>query len=137
MTTAMTTAKRRLAFGRGRRAELIAAWWLRLKGYRILAHGFRVPVGEIDLIARRGRTIALVEVKARADLETAHAAISARQRQRIERAAVSFLQRHPSLAKCDIRFDVVLLAPRRAPRHLRDAWRRDGPLRGADGTSIL
>ncbi len=134
---AVNTERRRRAFGRGRRGERIAAWWLRLKGYRILAQGFRVPVGEIDLIARRGRTIALVEVKARTDLETAYAAIGARQRQRIERAAASFLQRHPALARCDIRFDVVLLVPGRRPRHLTDAWRRDGAWRGASGTPIL
>ena len=122
----MTRIKRRLAYGRGQRAEVIAAWWLRLKGYRILARGYRVPVGEIDLVARRGRTLALVEVKARADLLTAHTAISPRQRRRIERAAVSFLQRHPALTHCDVRFDVVLLAPGRRPRHLADAWRPDG-----------
>jgi putative endonuclease len=138
----MSIARRRLAYGRGRRAELIAAWWLRLKGYRILVHGFRVPVGEIDLIARRGRTLALVEVKARADIATAHTAVSPRQRRRIERAAASFLQRHPALAQCEVRFDVVLLAPRRRPRHLTDAWRHDGKFhggawRGADGTPIL
>lgn len=133
----MTKARRRLAYGRGRRAELIAAWWLRLNGYRILARGFRVPVGEIDLVARRGRTIALVEVKARADLETAHAAIGNRQRRRIERAAASFLQRYPALARCDIRFDVVLLAPGRRPRHLTDAWRDSGTLHGAGGPPIL
>ncbi|HEY5597871.1 MAG TPA: YraN family protein [Kiloniellales bacterium] len=117
--------RRRLAYGRGRRAELMAAWWLRLKGYRILARGFRVPVGEIDLIARRGRTLALVEVKARPDLATAHAAIGPRQRRRVARAAASFLQRNPALAECDVRFDVVLLAPGRRPRHLAGAWRSD------------
>ena len=134
---AFSKERRRLAYGRGRRAELVAAWWLRLKGYRILARGFRVPVGEIDLVARRGRTIALVEVKARAELETARAAISARQRRRIERAAASFLQRYPALARCDIRFDVVLLAPRRRPRHLTDAWRYSGTWHGAGGPPIL
>ena len=123
---AFSREQRRRAFGRGRRAELIAAWWLRLKGYHILAHGFRVPVGEIDLIARRGRTLALVEVKARADLPTAHTAISPRQRRRIERAAASFLQRNPALAGYDVRFDVVLLASGRRPRHLIDAWRPQG-----------
>jgi putative endonuclease len=103
----------------------VAAWWLRLKGYRILARDFRVAVGEIDLIARRGRTLALVEVKARPDLATAQAAIGPRQRRRIARAAASFVQRHPALAECDMRFDVVLLAPRHRPRHLPGAWRND------------
>ena len=56
----MTRETRRQAYGRGRRAEAQAAWWLRLKGYRILARGFRVPAGEIDLIARRGRVLAHV-----------------------------------------------------------------------------
>jgi putative endonuclease len=121
----MSRLRRRRAYGLGRRAEWMAAWWLRLKGYRILARDFRVAVGEIDLVARRGRTLALVEVKARPDLATAHAAIGPRQRRRIARAAASFVQRHPALADCDIRFDVVLLAPHRRPRHLPGAWRSD------------
>jgi putative endonuclease len=58
--------KRQSAERGGRRAESLAAWWLRLKGWRILARRVRTPVGEIDLVARRGRTIAFVEVKARA-----------------------------------------------------------------------
>lgn len=119
----MTRETRRRAYGRGRRAETLAAWWLRLKGYRVLARGFRVAAGEIDLIARRGRLLALVEVKARPSLAEARAAILPRQRERIARAAEVFLQRHPGLAGLDLRFDVVLLAPGRRPRHLADAWR--------------
>ncbi len=118
----MTRETRRRAYGRGRRAEALAAWWLRLKGYRILARGFRVPSGEIDLIARRGRVLAHVEVKARPSLEEAREALTPRQRQRIERAAAAFLQQHPGLAGLDQRFDVVLLAPRRRPHHLENAW---------------
>lgn len=115
------TARRR-AYGRGRRAETVAAWWLRLKGYRILARGFRVPVGEVDLIARRGRVLALVEVKTRGSLAAAGEAMTLRQRRRIARAAAAFLQRHPKFAGLDLRFDVVLIAPYRRPRHLVDAW---------------
>ena len=59
---------RRTAYLFGQKAETLAALWLRLKGYRILARRFRAPPGEIDLVARRGRVLALVEVKARADL---------------------------------------------------------------------
>ena len=118
----MTRETRRRAYGRGRRAEALAAWWLRLKGYRILARGFRVPAGEIDLIARRGRVLAHVEVKARPSLEAARAALTPRQRRRIERAAAAFLQQHPGLAGLDQRFDVMLLAPGRRPRHLENAW---------------
>ena len=121
----MTPARRRRAWRRGRRAEGLAACWLRLKGYRILARGFRVGVGEIDLIARRGRVLALVEVKARARLAAAGESVSRRQRERIGRAAEAFLQRHPRLDKLDLRFDVVLIAPGQWPRHIADAWRVD------------
>jgi putative endonuclease len=119
----MTRERRRRAYGRGRRAEALAAWWLRLKGYRILARDFRVASGEIDLIARRGRVIALVEVKARPSLDEAREALLPHQRARIERAAQVFLQRHPGLAGLDLRFDVVLLAPKHRPHHVIDAWR--------------
>ena len=121
----MTLARRRRAWRRGRRAEGLAACWLRLKGYRVLARGFRVGVGEIDLIARRGRVLALVEVKARARLAAAGESVSRRQRERIGRAAEAFLQRHPRLGKLDLRFDVVLIAPGQWPRHIADAWRVD------------
>ena len=119
----MSREKRRRAYGRGRRAEALAAWWLRLKGYRILARDFRVPSGEIDLIARRGRVLAFVEVKARPGLDEARAAVLPRQRRRIERATAVFLQRNPVLSGLDLRFDVVLLAPKRRPHHIEDAWR--------------
>jgi putative endonuclease len=121
----MTQARRRRAWHRGRQAETLAACWLRLKGYRILARGFRVNVGEIDLIARRGRLLALVEVKARARLADAGESLSRGQKQRIGRAAQVFLQRHPHLGELDLRFDVVLIAPWQWPRHISDAWRED------------
>jgi putative endonuclease len=124
----MTRETRRKAYGRGRRAETLAAWWLRFKGYRILARGFRVAAGEIDLIARRGRLIALVEVKARPTLDQARNAILPRQRERIARAAEVFLQRHPELAGLSLRFDVVLLAPGQRPHHLANAWHIEQPL---------
>ncbi len=117
------SAARRRAYGYGRRAERWAAWWLRLKGYRVLARDFRVPAGEIDLVVRRGGVLALVEVKARSSLDEAARALDARQRRRIERAGAAFLQRRPDLAGMDLRFDMVLLAPGRWPRHMADAWR--------------
>ena len=116
-------AARRAAERRGRRGERAAAWWLRLKGYRILAQGFRLAVGEIDLVARRGAVLAFVEVKSRPDLGEAAAAIGPVQRQRIARAAEAFLQRHPGLAALSPRFDAILVAPGRWPRHIEDAWR--------------
>jgi len=111
----------------GRRAETLAAWWLRLKFYRILARDLRTPVGEVDLIARRGRVLAFVEVKRRATLAEALNAISPRQRQRIARAGEAFLARHPKLTGLDIRFDVVAILPGAWPYHLPGAWTQDPP----------
>jgi putative endonuclease len=121
----MSRRARRRAWRRGRRGERLAAWWLRLKGYRILARDFRSAVGEIDLVARRGRLLALVEVKARPSLAEAGEAIGRHQRERIGRAAKAFLQRHPSLGTLDLRFDAVLIVPGRWPRHVPDAWREE------------
>lgn len=109
----------------GRLAETVAAWSLRLRGYRIVARRFRTPLGEIDLIARRGRCLAFVEVKARSDVEQALAALGPRQRGRTLRAAELFLLRHPDHAGCMFRFDLIAVRPWRLPRHLVDAWRAD------------
>ena len=85
-----------------------------------------MPVGEIDIVAKRGAVLAAIEVKARPSRATASEAISLRQRRRIARALDHFLQRRPDLARLTLRFDVMLVAPRRIPYHLRDAWRSDG-----------
>ncbi len=110
----------------GRWAEALAAWRLRLSGYRILARRFRASQGEVDLVARRGRVLAMVEVKARADAGSAADALQSRQRRRIERAALAFLQRHPEFSALRLRFDLMLIVPRRWPRHIIDAWRPAG-----------
>jgi putative endonuclease len=117
--------KRRAALRRGRFAESLAVWWLRLKGYRILGRDLRLGVGEIDILARRGRLLVAIEVKHRPDLLTAGEAIDARSRERIARALSRWLARHPNLAALDLRFDAVLVVPGRWPRHLPDAWRPD------------
>jgi Holliday junction resolvase-like predicted endonuclease/osmotically-inducible protein OsmY len=105
----------------GRRAEWLAAWLLRLKGYRIVTRNLRTPVGELDLVARRGRTLAVVEVKRRAGADPGHA-IDAASRTRIARATDWLLARRPDLANLDRRYDAVLCQPRRWPRHLPNAW---------------
>jgi len=89
----------------------------------VLARRYRSPVGEIDIIAKRGRIVAIVEVKARAQASDAAEALTARQRARIARAASAFLQAHPALGACDLRFDAIALTRWQWPLHLRDAWR--------------
>lgn len=108
---------------RGRWAEALAAWSLRLRGYRVLARRYRTPVGEIDLVVRRRRLVAFVEVKARAELDQALGALNARQQARTRRAAEWFLLRHPGYADCELRFDLITVQPWRLPRHLSNAWR--------------
>jgi putative endonuclease len=119
----MARAGRVRATRRGSTGEWLAALRLMAVGYRIVARNFRSPVGEIDLIARRGRTLVFVEVKHRGDHDAAAFAILPRQQARICRAAEAFLAARPELATFSLRFDAMLIAPWRAPRHVIDAWR--------------
>lgn len=106
----------------GHRAEALAAWFLRAKFYAILARRYKTPVGEIDLIASRFGTIVFVEVKARRAGAREGEALEAVNQQRILRAAQYWLSRHPEQAATPLRFDVVLIAPNRWPRHFRNAF---------------
>jgi putative endonuclease len=114
--------ERQVAFRLGLSAELRAAALLIAKGYRIRARRWRSPIGEIDLVARRGGVLVFAEVKARASFDTAAEAITPRQRQRIATAAAVWLARYPDQRIRSIRFDVILVAPRRLPRHIRNAF---------------
>jgi putative endonuclease len=113
--------RRAAAERRGRRAEVIAAWWLRLHGWRILAQRARVPGGEVDLVARRGRTLAFVEVKNRKD---EHAAGLALDRNRLRRVAVAAERLSARYGQgCNIiRVDALFIVPGRWPRHVPDVW---------------
>jgi putative endonuclease len=121
------TTERRVAAERGgRRAEALAAWLLRLKGYRILARRYRTPAGEIDLVVRRGRLIAFVEVKHRADEAAALDAVTPASRRRIANAAALWIARNPAAATFDQRFDVIVSRPGRLPRHIPSAFDAEG-----------
>jgi putative endonuclease len=110
------------AFRTGLSAEACAAAYLIVKGYRILARRFRTPYGEIDIVARRRNLLAFVEVKARASLDEAAYAVTERQQRRIVEAAQAWLMAHPEHGDFDLRFDVMLIAPRHLPRHLLAAF---------------
>jgi putative endonuclease len=118
---------RHAAQARGRWSETLCVWHLWLRGWSVLARGFTVGrgsgAGEVDIIARRGDLVAFIEVKARADWEQAAEAVGERQRRRIVRAAEAFLATHPGLDDKTVRFDAMLVAPGRWPKHLPDAWR--------------
>lgn len=110
------------AFQTGLSAESKASAYLIAKGYRILARRFRTPYGEIDIVARRRGLLAFVEVKARASLDEAAYSVTPQQRQRIVAAAQAWLMTHPEHADFEMRFDVVLIAPKHLPRHLMAAF---------------
>ncbi len=118
--------KRVVAETRGRRSETLAAWALRLKGYRILARRQKTPLGEIDMVALPlFGPVCFIEVKARAALGQAALSVSQQQRTRIARAANLYLASRPALMARGARFDIVAVAPGHWPRHHADAWRAE------------
>jgi putative endonuclease len=106
---------------RGRGAETIACWYLRLHGWRIVARRARVPGGEVDIVAKRGRTLAFVEVKARADLGSAEFSLDDWRLRRVAVAAERLLPRYMTGVD-DVRIDAIFIVPFRWPRHLVNVW---------------
>lgn len=113
----------RRAYRAGLRAEALARLLLRLKGYRIIASRARTRAGEIDLVARRGAILAFIEVKSRREQTEAHLALLPPQQKRLARAAEAYAASRPEFFSLTWRFDLIICAPRRLPRHLMDAWR--------------
>jgi putative endonuclease len=111
-----------VAFRLGISAESRAAAFLLAKGFRILARRWKSPLGEIDIIARRRHLLIFVEVKARANLDDAAWSVTARQQARIAAAAEIWLAQFPDDNIRDIRFDAMLVAPGRIPRHIPAAF---------------
>ena len=117
---------RQAAHRHGHRSESVAALWLRLKGYRILARRLKTRAGEIDLVAAAPfGPVCFVEVKARADTRAAADSVGMSQQTRIGRAASLYLASRPGLARRGSRFDIVAIAPKSLPVHHRDVWRPD------------
>lgn len=116
------SSKRIQAHLGGHRGEALAAWFLRLQFYRIVARRYRTPVGEIDLVAERWGTTVFVEVKARSRAASEGETLEAVNQERIVRAAQYWLAKHPAKAETNLRFDVIFLARRRWPRHVTNAF---------------
>ncbi len=117
----MKSPKRQAAELRGRDGERRAAWWLWLRGWRILDQRVRTPAGEVDIVARRGSLVAFVEVKTRKTAAELDFAIDARRLARVAAAAELLMPRYAGPGD-DIRVDVILIAPRTLPRHIENAW---------------
>ncbi len=114
---------RKQAEKRGRRAEWLAAMFLRLKGYKVLETRFKTSGGEIDIIAKMGQTLVAVEVKQRPNLQLSHDALTATGLRRIENAAAAYQENHANLHELDLRFDAIFVLPNLRIHHLKDAWR--------------
>jgi putative endonuclease len=121
----MPDARRARAERHGRLAELAALWALRLKGYRLLAHRYKSPHGEIDLIMRRGQVTAFIEVKARHSADEAIDSVTPFQAKRIAAAARNWMSRDARAARDFCRFDIVAVSPYHWPRHLENAFYGD------------
>ncbi|MCV0425995.1 MAG: YraN family protein [Roseibium sp.] len=124
-TKSAAADKRRRAYAQGLSAETWAAWYLRLTGWRILKHRYKTKVGEIDLIAKRRKTVAFVEVKARKSRRAALEAVTPASQKRISRAAKIFVAQHPKAGFYTLRFDVIVIRPWALPERIAnafDAW---------------
>ncbi len=117
--------KRQRAEHRGRTGEWMAEQFMTLQGFALLARRARTPVGEIDLVMKRGDLIAMVEVKTYRDSKRAEEWVTPRQKRRITRAAEHWISQQNRLYSCAIRFDVIVLRPWRAPLHIKNAWSAD------------
>lgn len=122
MTRLAAPEARKRAERRGRWSEWTAAFFLMLKGYRILAMRYRVRAGEVDIIARRGELVAFVEVKARRDLMAAVDAVTFASQDRIRAAGDHWLARQPDAARLSLRYDIVAITPWKLPRHYQGAF---------------
>lgn len=107
----------------GRRGEIVSALWLIAKGYRILGFRLKTRAAEIDLLAMRGDTLVVVEVKRRTSLAVALDAVSHEQRERLRRAGAQIAATRPAFAGASVRLDLMALAPGRLPMHIPDAWK--------------
>ena len=112
---------REAAEKRGRGAETLACWYLRLTGWRILARRARVPGGEVDIVARRGKTLAFVEVKARATADAAANSLDAWRLRRVVVAAERLAPRYLR-ATDELRIDAMFIVPGKLPQHLPNVW---------------
>lgn len=129
MTARRTSASRRRAEARGRFAERLCALRLTLTLWRVIDRRARTGAGEIDLVAVRGGVLCFIEVKARANAETALAAVSPRQRERMLRAGSLWRARHVRFAHLQPRFDLMVVTPGRWPRRIESAF--EAETRGA------
>lgn len=123
--TTIRSARGAKARREGRGAETLAALWLMVRGWRVLGFRLETPQGEIDLLARRGGVLGVMEVKRRRTLDEALDAVTPAQRARLRAAGENLAAKRADLAGLAVRLDLIAIGPRGLPRHLPDAWPQD------------
>lgn len=114
--------KDKQTYQKGLRAELLSKLWLWTFGYSILEQRYKTPMGEIDLIARKGKHIAFIEIKYRQTFEEAAYSITDHQKKRINKAALLWLAKEEQLGFDSLSFDVILVSPWKLPHHIKNAF---------------
>lgn len=113
-------------YRKGKRAEFLARWYMILHGYRIIARNYVIgrgtTAGEIDFIAKKGKTVVFVEVKQRQTLDSAAYAITHDQQRRLIRGAECFIKNNPQFQRFNLRFDAILVVLPWQIRHIKNAW---------------
>ena len=110
------------AYKRGIRREILAGLYLTLTGWRVLAWRWKCPLGEIDLVAKKGKVITFIEVKARQNEQSALDSITAHQWRRVLNAADIFMSQQRQYADCSWRFDAIIIVPRKWPKRFKNMW---------------
>ena len=113
------------SYAKGIYAETLASLLLRAKGYRILEQRYRTPCGEIDMIAKRGKWLCFIEVKARPNNDAGLYAVQPKAQQRIMRSAEIYIAQNPGFDACNMRFDVITCVPGQLPQHHENMWQND------------
>ncbi|MBO6758024.1 MAG: YraN family protein [Roseibium sp.] len=124
-STDKVSGKREAAYRLGLSAEARAAWALRLTGWQILKQRYKTKAGEIDLIAKKRKTVAFIEVKARRTRDAALDAVTPASRRRIVKAAKIFVAEHPKAGFYTLRFDVMIVRPLAWPERVENAFQAD------------
>ena len=110
------------AFRRGWISEYLAAFYLMMKGYRILSLRYKTRVGEIDIIARKGDIVVFCEVKARPSVDDAIFAVNATTQKRIRDASDFWLSRQKNASRLSQRYDVIAIVPLALPKHIENCF---------------
>jgi putative endonuclease len=112
---------KKAAYDFGILAETLSVLYLRLKLYSIIERRYKTYAGEVDIIAKRAKSIVFIEVKARKNSKDTHEVLSRRQQIRITRAAQVFLSNNKKFGASNIRFDLILFTPKFI-KHIKNAW---------------